>query len=109
MEHDDTIRTSTLKAWAPLIITIITLGGGGFASYLRLRFELETVTARLTAIETRGTDHSRAATARVEALESGAAETRRIVKDQGVTLERIDRRLGLLLCRTDRRYCDVER
>lgn len=108
--HDtDVIRPSAIRAWWPVMVGAIGLAAGGLASYLQLRFELELVTSRLGQIEARGSDHSRQALARVEALESGAAETRQIVTAQGITLERIDRRLGLLLCRTDRRYCDVER
>lgn len=106
---DDVLRPSSIRAWWPVLLGALTLAGGGFASYLQLRFEIETMAARLASIETRGSDSARTAIARVEALEAGASETQRVVREQGVTLERIDRRLGLLLCRTDRRYCDVER
>lgn len=106
---DDVIRTGTIRNWLPLLIATLTLAAGGLTSYVRLTYELEAVTARLASIESGGTQHTRSAIARVEALERGAVELQAVVKEQSTTLDRVDRRLGLLLCRTDRRYCDVER
>jgi len=94
-----------LKTNVSVVISVITLAGGGYASYVRLQDQMVAVGNKVAAIEKDGTEITRNLQRKVEGLETQNNELATQMREQKEVLTKIDKRVGYLLCKTDRRFC----
>lgn len=106
--EDDAVRWGDLlRFWAPAIAIVGALTTGATA-WARHDSRLSLVESELTTIRERGTETARHANQRADVLDDRvrALESQRAKTDE--VLNRLDRRVALLLCRLDRSQCDRE-
>ena len=94
-----------LKNNVSVVLTIITLVGGGYASYLRLQDQMIDVKNKIVIIERDGTEITRNLQRKVEGLETQNNELATQMREQKEVLTKLDKRIGYLLCRQDKRFC----
>ena len=94
-----------LKNNVSVVLTIITLAGGGYASYLRLQDQMIDVKNKIVIIERDGTEITRNLQRKVEGLETQNNELATQMREQKEVLTKLDKRIGYLLCRQDKRFC----
>jgi hypothetical protein len=94
-----------LKNNVSVVISVITLAGGGYASYLRLQDQMIEVKNKIVVIERDGTEITRNLQKKVEGLEVQNNDLAIQMKEQKEVLTKIDKRVGYLLCRQDKRFC----
>lgn len=94
-----------LKANVSVVITIVTLASGGYASYLRLGDQLALLQDKVVAIEKDGTEKQRLLEGKVSQLETQNSDLAKQMREQKEVLNKIDRRVGYLLCRADKKFC----
>lgn len=94
-----------IKNNVSVIITIITLAGGGYGSYLRLQDQLGILQDKVSSIETNGTEKTRQLESKVIGLEAQNNELALQMKEQKEVLNKIDKRVGYLLCKSEKRFC----
>jgi hypothetical protein len=82
-----------LKKNASVAITIGSLSAGGVATYTKLEADVGELKNKITSIETSGTE-----TTRNNELGVQMRETKEL-------LLKLDKRVGYLLCKQDKRFC----
>ena len=97
--------TEWLKNNVAVVITILTMMTGGFASYVRLQDQFQEVRTKVVSIEQNGTESTRALENKVNLLEVQNNDLAHQMKEQKIILDKIDKKVVLLLCRTDKKLC----
>lgn len=88
-----------------VLITLALLIFGGYGSYIRLGDQLSDVRNKVVAIEKEGTEKQRTLEKKVLFLEEQNNSLAKQMKEQSDLLNKIDRRVGYLLCKSDKRFC----
>lgn len=94
-----------LKNNVSVVLTIIILAGGGYASYVRLQDQMIDVRTKITSIEKDGTEKTRVLESKVGRLETQNNELATQMREQKEVLNKIDKRVGYLLCKSEKRFC----
>lgn len=94
-----------LKTNVSVVISIIVLASGGYASYIRLQDQMIDVRNKITLIERDGTEKTRTLEKSVANLQEQNNALAIQMKEQKEVLNKIDKRVGYLLCRQDKRFC----
>lgn len=94
-----------LKNNVSVVLTIITMAGGGYGTYIRIQDQLALLQDKVLAIETNGTEKTRTLEGKVRGLEQQNNELALQMKEQREVLNKIDKRVGYLLCKTEKRFC----
>ncbi len=88
-----------------LLVSLFLMAGGGYASYLRLQDQVAVVGNKVSLMEREGTEITRNLQKKVQGLETQNNELATQMREQKEVLTKIDKRVGYLLCKTDRRFC----
>ena len=94
-----------IKNNVSVLITIVTLASGGFASYVRIQDQLSLLSGKVATIEKDGTETTRNLEKKVAGLETQNNELATQMRETKEVLNKIDRRVGYLLCRQDKKFC----
>jgi hypothetical protein len=94
-----------LKNNVSVLITILTLSAGGYGTFIRLQSELEILQTKINVIEKDGTEKQRVLENKVSLLEVQNSDLAQQMKEQKEVLNKIDKRVGYLLCKTEKRFC----
>ena len=94
-----------LKNNVSVLITILTLSAGGYGTFVRLQGELEVLQNKINVIEKDGTEKQRVLENKVILLEVQNNNLAQQMKEQKEVLNKIDKRVGYLLCKTEKRFC----
>ena len=94
-----------IKNNVSVLITIVTLASGGFASYVRIQDELQVLSGKVATIEKDGTEKQRVLESKVSGLELQNNNLAEQMKEQREVLTRIDQRVKYLLCKNEKRFC----
>lgn len=89
----------------PFLVSIMLMAGGGAISAARLNDQVALLQTKVIAIERDGTEGTRNLQKKVEGLEQQNNELAIQMKEQKEVLTKIDKRVGYLLCRQDKRFC----
>ena len=94
-----------IKNNVSVLITIITLAAGGFASYIRIQDELQILSGKVAGIEKDGTETTRNLEKKVAGLETQNNELATQMRETKEVLNKIDRRVAYLICKQDKKFC----
>lgn len=94
-----------LKANVSVVLAIITLAGGGVISASRLSDQVTALQKQVAVIEKDGTETTRNLQKKVDGLEVQNNELAKQMKETKEVLLKLDKRVGYLLCRQDKRFC----
>jgi len=94
-----------LKANVSVVLAIISLAGGGVISASRLSDQVSQLQNKVTVIERDGTEITRNLQKKVDGLETQNNNLAIQMKETKEVLNKIDKRVGYLLCRQDKRFC----
>lgn len=94
-----------LKNNVSVVLTIIILAGGGAISASRLSDQVSTLQNKVTVIEKDGTEITRNLQKKVDGLEVQNNNLAIQMKETKEVLLKLDKRVGYLLCKTDKRFC----
>lgn len=90
---------------ASLVISIVLMAGGGAISASRLSDQVSALQNKVAVIEKDGTETTRNLSKKVEGLEFQNNELAKQMKETKEVLLKLDKRVGYLLCRQDKRFC----
>jgi len=94
-----------LKANVSVVLAIISLAGGGVISASRLSDQVTALQNKVAVIERDGTEITRNLQKKVDGLETQNNNLAIQMKETKEVLNKIDKRVGYLLCRQDKRFC----
>jgi hypothetical protein len=94
-----------LKSNVPLIVSLLLMAGGGAVSAVRLNDQVVILQSKITGIERDGTEITRNLQKKVDGLEVQNNNLAIQMKETKEVLNKIDKRVGYLLCRQDKRFC----
>lgn len=88
-----------------LIISIVAMAGGGAISAARISDQVTQLQNKVAVIEKDGTETTRNLQKKVEGLEVQNNELAKQMRETKEVLLKLDKRVGYLLCRQDKRFC----
>jgi len=94
-----------MKGNVPFIVSMLLMAGGGAVSAARLGDQVALLSNKVVAIERDGTEQTRNLQKKVDGLEIQNNELAQQMREQKEVLNKIDKRVGYLLCRQDKRFC----
>jgi FtsZ-binding cell division protein ZapB len=94
-----------LKKNASVAITIGSLSAGGVATYTKLEADVGELKNKITSIETSGTETTRNLQKDVDSLKAQNNELGVQMRETKELLLKLDKRVGYLLCKQDKRFC----
>lgn len=88
-----------------LLISVVIMAGGGAISASRLSDQVTQLQNKVAVIEKDGTETTRNLQKKVDGLEVQNNELAKQMKETKEVLLKLDKRVGYLLCRQDKRFC----